>query len=235
VIDEAVTRERMRALADAGDYAAALAEYAGLELQLAADPGVKPERETRRLFDELRRHAPPPLGAGRLRLVELEGDHTDAERAELHDGEVNAFESLDLGLVWRDHDRRIVIVDRGRMIACSGLVVAPVQAGEETFDVVGFGGVIVTHTRRAEGLARKVLEAAIERASTLGPTRGLLFCRPDRAGLYARLGFEHVRAPVNVGQPSKQRADLPLDTLWRPLRSGATWPDGDVVVPGLPF
>ncbi len=235
MIDEAAVRERMRALADAGDYAAALAEYAGLELQLAAELSVKPERETRRLFDELRRHAPPPLGAGRLRLVELEGDHTDLERAELHDGEENAFESVHLGLAWEDHERRIVIMDRGRMIACASLIVAAVRAGEEHFDVVGFGGVIVTHARRGEGLARTVMEAAIKRASTLGPTRGLLFCRPDRAGLYARLGFEHVRAPVNVGQPSQQRADMPLDTMWRPLRDGATWPDGDVVVPGLPF
>jgi hypothetical protein len=90
VIDEAAARDRMRLLADAGDYAGAPAEYAGLELRLAAELSVKPERETRRLFDELRRHAPPPLGAGRLRLVELEGDHIDAERAELHDGEENA-------------------------------------------------------------------------------------------------------------------------------------------------
>jgi hypothetical protein len=28
---------------------------------------------------------------------------------------------------------------------------------------------------------------------------------------------------------------VPLDTMWRPLRAGATWPAGDVVVPGLPF
>lgn len=235
MIDEAAVRERMRALADAGDYAAALAEYAGLELRLAAELSVKPERETRRLFDELRRHAPPPLGAGRLRLVELEGDHTDAERAELHDGEVNAFESLHLGLAWEDHDRRIVVTDRGRMIACAGLIVAAVRAGEETFDVVGFGGVIVTRSRRGEGLARTVLEAAIERASTLGPTRGLLFCRPDRAGLYAKLGFAKLAVPVDVGQLGGERAAMPLDTMWRPLRPGASWPAGPVVVPGLPF
>jgi hypothetical protein len=37
VIDEAAARDRMRLLADAGDYAGALAEYAGLELRLAAE------------------------------------------------------------------------------------------------------------------------------------------------------------------------------------------------------
>ena len=55
-----------------------------------------------------------------LELVELEGDHTEAERAELHDGEENPFESLHLGIAWEDHERRLVIRDDGRMIACAG-------------------------------------------------------------------------------------------------------------------
>jgi DNA-binding SARP family transcriptional activator len=68
VTDEEAVRERMRHLADAGDYAGAISEYANLETRLQAELQVKPERETRRLLDELRRHAPPPLGAGRPRL-----------------------------------------------------------------------------------------------------------------------------------------------------------------------
>jgi DNA-binding SARP family transcriptional activator len=67
VIDESAVRERMRRLAGAGDYAGALSEYASLETRLQAELQVTPERETRRLLDELRRHAPPPLGAGRPR------------------------------------------------------------------------------------------------------------------------------------------------------------------------
>jgi predicted N-acetyltransferase YhbS len=170
-----------------------------------------------------------------MRLVELEGDHTAAERVELHDGEVNAFESAHLGLYWEDHERRIVLVEDGRMIACAGLLVADVEVGGERFPVVGVGGVIVTHTRRGEGLARRVMEGALERAAQLGPDFALLFCRPDRAGFYAKLGFAHVREPVEVGQPEGKRRAMPLDTMWRPLRDGATWPAGPVSVPGLPF
>jgi predicted N-acetyltransferase YhbS len=169
-----------------------------------------------------------------LELHEREGDHTEAEREELHDGEENAFESLHLGLFWEDHERRLMITDDGRMIACAGLIVAPVEAGGERFDVVGFGGVIVTRARRGEGLARRVMEAAIARAAELGPDHGLLFCRPDRAGLYAKLGFARVDAPVEVAQP-KGRAAMPLDTMWRPLTPGAAWPQGPVSLPGLPF
>ena len=120
-----------------------------------------------------------------------------------------------------------MIRDDGRMIACAG---PDRRAGArwqgERFDVVGFGGVIVTRTRRGQGLARRVMEAAIARAAELGPERGLLFCRPDRAGLYAGLGFVKVDVPVEVGQLDGKRAAMPLDTMWRPLRPGATWPDG---------
>jgi len=171
----------------------------------------------------------------RMELVELEGDHTESERVELHDGEQNPFESAHLGISWEDHERRLVIRDDGRMIACAGLIVAPVEVAGERFDVVGFGGVIVTRTRRGQGLARRVMEAAIARSEELGPQRGLLFCRPDRAGLYAGLGFDTLEVPVEVGQLDDKRAAMPLDTMWRPLQPGATWPDGPVSLPGLPF
>jgi predicted N-acetyltransferase YhbS len=170
-----------------------------------------------------------------VELRELEGDHTAAERAELHDGEVNAFESSHLGLYWEDHERRIVLVEDGRMIACAGLLVADVEVAGATFGVVGVGGVIVTRMRRGEGLARRVMEAALERAAQLGPDFALLFCRPDRAGFYAKLGFAHVREPVEVGQLEGRRRKMPIDTMWRPLHDGVTWPAGAVDVPGLPF
>jgi len=58
-------REKMRELAAAGDLAGAMGEYARLEHRLLADLGVEPSRETKRLLDELRVGAPPPLGAPR--------------------------------------------------------------------------------------------------------------------------------------------------------------------------
>ena len=57
---EDAARDRMRELAAAGDYAGALSEYARLEHVLPAPPS----RETRRLLEEIRRQAPPPLGTG---------------------------------------------------------------------------------------------------------------------------------------------------------------------------
>ena len=67
-MDEEAARERMRELAAAGDYAGALSEYAALEARLQAELKVAPSRETRRLLDEIRTSAPPPLGTGGRRL-----------------------------------------------------------------------------------------------------------------------------------------------------------------------
>ena len=63
-MDEAAVRDCMRERADAGDYAGALSAYVELEARLAAEFKVAPSGETRRLRDEIRRDAPPPLGAG---------------------------------------------------------------------------------------------------------------------------------------------------------------------------
>lgn len=63
-MDEESARQRMRELAEEGDYAGALSEYVQLEARLAAELNVAPSRETRRLLDEIRRSAPPPLGTG---------------------------------------------------------------------------------------------------------------------------------------------------------------------------
>jgi DNA-binding SARP family transcriptional activator len=67
-MDEEATRARMRELAEQGDLAGAIGEYARLEHLLQSELGVKPEPATRRLLDELRAQAPPPLGAPRRPL-----------------------------------------------------------------------------------------------------------------------------------------------------------------------
>jgi hypothetical protein len=53
-------------------------------------------------------------------------------------------------------------------------------------------------------------------------------------GLYEKLGFAEIDAPVWADQPGGA-VEMPLRALWRPLRAGARWPDGRVQVRGLPF
>jgi DNA-binding SARP family transcriptional activator len=61
-MDEEATRARMRELAEQGDVAGAIGEYAKFEHEARAALGAEPSRETKRLLDELLAQAPPPLG-----------------------------------------------------------------------------------------------------------------------------------------------------------------------------
>ena len=116
--------QRMRELADAGDYAGALSAYVELEARLQAELKVAPvARDAAAARRDPSRSAPPPLGTGgrRLRLrpraaraaphavdldrlqrararVVLEHDHGRAERLELAD-------ALDVLLRVRGDDR----------------------------------------------------------------------------------------------------------------------------------
>src|SRR5262249_7014127 len=98
--------------------------------------------------------------------------------AEIVDGEHEPFGNDEFE--WRAKELFTLCVEDGRALASVGLVVA--DAGG--FDVVGVGDVIVTHSRRGEGLLRPTLDAALERAATLGPERAMLFCNTKRAPMY---------------------------------------------------
>jgi predicted N-acetyltransferase YhbS len=147
-------------------------------------------------------------------------------------GEENPFGLEDSTIEWRTKTHHTVRYDGERPIAHVGLLVAAVQVGAEAFEVVGVGGVIVTASHRGTGVLRPLLEAALAR--DLGPARALLWCSTENAAIYARLGFEQIEAPVTVEQPAGPYV-MPMPAMWKPLRPGVTWPDGDVRVPGLPF
>jgi hypothetical protein len=79
-----------------------------------------------------------------------------------------------------------------------------------------------------------VITEALGRAERQGPEIALLFCQPDRVGLYQRHGFARVTEPVQVEQPTGI-VDMPMETMSRALRPGATLTPGPIKVPGLPF
>lgn len=114
------------------------------------------------------------------------------------------------------------------------MLVTEVESTGDRFPVVGLGGVIVNAAYRGRGLGRRVVDAALGRARTMGPPFASLFCHANRVGLYGRLGFTEVTSPVSVQQPSGLAA-MPQCTMWQALRAGAEWPSGRVVVRGLPF
>jgi GNAT superfamily N-acetyltransferase len=168
-------------------------------------------------------------------MIERVGAFGEGEWDELVDGEDDPFGVGDDPTEWRAKTQHSRLRDGGgRLIASVGLVVADVEAGAETFPVVGVGGVIVTWEHRGHGHLRPVLEDALEWAATLGPERAMLWCSLEKATLYARFGFSAITAPVTVEQPGGA-TQLLMGAMWRPLREGVGWPEGDVRVAGLPF
>jgi len=169
-----------------------------------------------------------------MEMVEL-GPLTAEQKAELEGDELDPFGETGVTLRYRPKERHFALADDdGRLVASAGTVVVDVEVGAEPFPVVGIGGVIVRAPYRGRGLARRVVEAALDRARAAGPARAMLFCHADRMGLYERLGFAEITAPVSVQQPDGTEL-MPQRTMWRPLREGAAWPPGPVALQSLPF
>lgn len=164
-------------------------------------------------------------------IVEL-GELSDEQWDELRAGEESPWGSD--GLEWQKKERLLLLRVDGRLVAMAGWSIVAIEAGGETFDVVGLGAVVVSRPHRGKGYARRVMEPWLERAGALGPARAALFCAPHNVGLYARFGFSQVRATVTADQPTGP-ITMPGAFMWRPLRADATWPDGPVRVLGLPF
>jgi GNAT superfamily N-acetyltransferase len=145
-------------------------------------------------------------------------------------GEHDPFGVGDDPTEWRRKEHFSVLFDAERPVAAAGLVVVETDHG----NVVGVGGVIVNRDYRDQGHLRPVFEAALERATSLGPDTAMLFCADWNVSLYAHFGFREIGAPVTVDQAAGPKV-MTDDAMWLPLREGATWPDGPVRVRGLPF
>jgi predicted N-acetyltransferase YhbS len=169
-----------------------------------------------------------------LRMVKL-GPLTDEDWAELTAGEHEPFGPIGHTLEWRPKERHLAVRGGdGRLAAAGGVLVATVHAGDESFDVVGVGSLIVTPSLRGTGLMWSLVEPLLRLAEELGPERAMLFCREELVPLYERAGFMRIAAPVRADQPGG-RIEMPLAAMWRALRAGVGWPPGPVEVEGLPF
>jgi predicted N-acetyltransferase YhbS len=170
-----------------------------------------------------------------MEVIEF-GRLSESRRAELEAGEKDPFDAAGNVLTWRPKERHIALREPGaRLVASAGFVRAELQVDDQTpVPFVGIGGVFVTASHRGRGLGNRIVVEALEYARTLGPDLALLFCHPDRSGLYERHGFAEVAPQVRVEQPGGH-TEIPQVAMWRPLRGGARLADGRVTVHSLPF
>jgi GNAT superfamily N-acetyltransferase len=167
--------------------------------------------------------------------LEQQGRLTAEQWEEIVAGEEDPFGVGALHLQWLPKQHFFVLRGAdGRLAAATGLVVAEVEVGGERFAVVGVGGVLVSKPQRGRGLMRRVLDAALEGAASLGPDHAMLFCSPDNVARYGRFGFREIEGRV-VARQSAGPVEMPPTAMWRPLRPGGTWPVGPVRLPGPPF
>ena len=169
-----------------------------------------------------------------MELVEL-GPLSPAEQAQLEGDELNPWGTTGAELEWRAKDHHLAVrAPDGRLVAAAGWLLTEVEVGGERVPVVGIGGVIVAASRRGQGHGRRVIDGVIDRAKTQGAEIALLFCQDNRVELYARRGFLRVKEPVQVEQ-SRGPLQMPMNTMWRPLRDGAELPSGPLRLAGRPF
>ncbi len=171
-----------------------------------------------------------------MEAIELEAVGSEQWDAVI-DGEETPWGAAGTDLSWAPKTRHVGVLDTGgRPLALAGTMVARVRVeGGEPFDVVGIGGVIVTRSRRGEGLSTPLLEAVMSLARALGPERAMLFCGDALTGLYAGHGFRLIDASVTADQPDGP-ITVPMRAMWAPLDVDvADWPPGEVAVLGEPF
>ncbi|MFD7834415.1 GNAT family N-acetyltransferase [Streptomyces sp. NPDC059761] len=139
------------------------------------------------------------------------------------------------GLTWLPKEEHFGIRHGGRLVAHAGLLRLPVAIGDVETEVVGLGGVAVAPDMQGQGLARRVVTAALDHARTMGPQHALLFCRPPLVPLYQRLGWHPLDEEVLVEQPENRLATMVLRTMVTPLRDDAHWPSEPVRLFSLPM
>ena len=164
-------------------------------------------------------------------LAEMPADDWQA----LFAGETDPFEIEHLHLSWRPKDVHFVLYSDGRAVSHVSVVLRhAVRVGGRRIDVTGVAGVITRPDLRRRGLAALLLQHAIrETQPRAGSAFALLFCRPDRAALYGRLGWMEVASAVHVEQPAGI-IEAPLRTMVLPLRD-EPWPSGAVWLDSRPW
>ncbi|MFF7476754.1 GNAT family N-acetyltransferase [Streptomyces sp. NPDC008092] len=161
--------------------------------------------------------------------------YTKADQEEILGSSEDPFGVASTGLTWLPKEEHFGIRHDDLLVAHAGLRRLPAAIGDTETEVVGVGGVAVAPRMQGQGLARLVVEAALEHARTMGPPHALLFCRAPLVPLYRRLGWHPLDTDVLVEQPGDRLVTMPLRTMVTPLREDARWPSGTVRLFSLPM
>jgi len=89
-----------------------------------------------------------------------------------------------------------LIRDRDEVVAHAAVIDRTLRVGQRPLRVAGVGNVFVLPAERGRGLAGEVMTQAMAEAARRKFDAGLLFCLPELATVYARVGWQPVDRPV---------------------------------------
>lgn len=158
---------------------------------------------------------------------------SDEERHHLLEWGPDIFQIEALGLIWRPKQIQLVLYDDREAISTCGLLKQSLQAGQQTLEVGGIGGVATPPAFQGKGYARRLLSESLRIFSEEWLLdAGLLFCRPALVPFYEGTGWQRLEVPVKILQPGGMQ-DCPVPVMVYPL--GRPWPGGPVTMDSLPW
>lgn len=157
-----------------------------------------------------------------------------AEKRQLFEWGPDVFGAEALKLQWRPKDWHFLVYANDQLVSHAGVVKHFVSAGEQQVTVGGIGGVVTVPEAQGRGYASAALqEATTFMREELMVEFGMLFCLTRMIPFYQRFGWQEVREPVIIDQPSEKILS-PLVVMVLPCQS-QKWPAGTVKLESLPW
>jgi aminoglycoside 2'-N-acetyltransferase I len=135
---------------------------------------------------------------------------------------------------WSNSDWQVVGSLVGKVVTCLGIVDRDATAGSQPLRLGGIGGVATHPEWQQRGLASALmLRANAFMRDEMKVDFGLLVCGEQRRHFYAGLGWQEVKGPLMVDQPSG-KVELKAVIMVLPCCKHA-WPEGVIDLCGLPW
>jgi GNAT superfamily N-acetyltransferase len=171
---------------------------------------------------------------GRQVKVRVEDSVSDEERHELFGWGEDIFVVEGLNLKWRPKDLHLFVDVDGRPVTHVGLLQHTISVDGRPVKVCGVGAVVTTRTAHGQGYASHAMRHVKSlMCDEWGVDFGLLFCRDPLVSFYERLGWQLLKEPVEIEQPSGA-INFPLNVMVLPCKA-ESWPEGRIQLNGLPW
>jgi predicted GNAT family N-acyltransferase len=166
--------------------------------------------------------------------IRVEANLSDEERRHIFDWGEDIYGADHLNLQWRPKDLHILADVDGRAETHVGLLQHSITVGDSSVKVCGVGGVVTALESQGKGYASHAMRYAGNfMCREWRVDFGLLFCRDPLVPFYERFGWQKLKEPVEIEQPSGV-IQSPMNVMILTCRA-AGWPEGRVKLNSFPW